>query len=130
MDSGADTSLVKRISLAEGVKVDSMAFEGLCRTVGAWNMPSMRGCQSKCIALMKSLRGDGVLGRDHLWGRSVMDTRALVLRIYSEGGKWSLPFIPLRDLEGSYTVSPTEDPSLFNYLNGVIKLNKTKGLSY
>lgn len=117
VDSGADTSLVKYGSLTEGVEIDKMvvknlrgAFGGFSRTTGCVELGHTEHTdlvfKMHCIEEEgDNLPGDGILGRDNLWGRSVMDTVALLLKIYSVGGEWGLPLIPLRKLEGACTVN-------------------------
>ena len=129
VDTGADTSLVKAGSLAMGVKRDETvvknlrgAFGGCSRTMGlveVVHLDTELAFTMHCVDQGDSLPGDGILGRDNLWGRAVADTVNLVLKLYSNGGEWSMPLISFNEATGS---------SVVNML-GEIKVSKARSVT-
>ena len=97
VDTGADSSLIKKSSLREDVILETSnvkelrgAFGGFSKTEGMVELrDSERGkiaFKMHCISNENCLPSDGIIGRDNLWGRSMIDSRKNTLTIYTELG--------------------------------------------
>lgn len=101
VDTGADTSLLKNSSLKKGINMDeavvknlSGAFGGFTRTKGVVDIShSGLKFEMHCVEKGGCLPGDGLLGRDNLWGRSIIDTINLEMTIDMDGEKWVFPLL-------------------------------------
>ena len=101
IDTGADSSLIKKESLNESVIVNTSlardlrgAFGGYTRTEGLVSLTECNGLQivldMHSLAKGDCLPGDGVLGRDNLWGKSIIDSRKNTLTIFTNKNEVTL----------------------------------------
>ena len=97
IDTGADYSLIKRNSLKGDISLDTKiikdlrgAFGGFTRTEGSVKMVHTEGSEIEldmhCVGNAECLPADGILGRDNLWNRSIVDTRNSTLKFFTKLG--------------------------------------------
>lgn len=111
VDTGADSSLVKYSALSKGVNLDKRdlknlggAFGGYTRTQGSIRVGhiGLKGISFR-LHVVKSdtgLPADGILGRDSIWGKTVINTCKQELVFIDDSEKEVLKF-KLGPLKGS-----------------------------
>lgn len=113
VDTGADVSLLKVDNISNHNRIDTLskrtiggAFNGSSNTLGVFNTFWLVNDKSiatswQVVSSNNDIPLDGIVGRDILWHRTSIDTRAKTLTLYSIEGTylqtWPLENAPKQD---------------------------------
>lgn len=98
VDTGADVSLLKEGNILNrnriiktGIRTIGGAFNGSSRTLGSFNAcwrikESVITTEWQVVNDLNNIPVDGILGRDILWNKSIIDTRKKTLSLLSSNG--------------------------------------------